>query len=84
MLYKDREIKELYDIKHRHDYDEDYVNYEDNILNNSLSPYLFNNDIMNSFLGLLQPILALFFDQFNVIKNFKNYIVDKYYFKNKN
>jgi hypothetical protein len=28
-------------------------------------------------------MMALFFDQFNLIKNWKNFMVDKYYYKQK-
>ena len=45
---------------------------------------MFNNDIMNSFLEQLQVLVSILFDEHNVIKNFKNYIVDKYYFKHPN
>ena len=84
MLYEQKQIPELYYMKHRNDAGQDYVDYERKILNNSLSPYMFNNDTMNTFLQKLQGMLSLLFDQHNVIKNFKNYIVDKYYFKHPN
>jgi hypothetical protein len=84
MLYEDKQLPELFYMKHRHDTKNDYVNYENNILNNTLSPYLFNNDIMNSFLGRVKKLVSLLFDQHNVVKNFKNYIVDKYYYKHNN
>jgi hypothetical protein len=83
MLYEERQLPELYYMKHRHDNDTDYVDYEKNVLDKSLSPYLFNNDLMNSFLKKLRKLVSILFDQHNVIKNFKNYMVDKYYFKNK-
>lgn len=84
MLYEERQLPELYYMKHRHDDDTDYVDYEKKILNNTLSPYLFNNDIMNSFLNRVQKLVSLLFDQHNVVKNFKNFMVDKDYFKHKN
>lgn len=84
MLYEDIQIPELYYMKHRHDNDNDYVDYEKKLLDNTLSPYLYNNDIMNSFLKRLQRLTSILFDQFNIVKNFKNYNVHKYYFKNKN
>lgn len=80
MLIKEKEIKEIYDIKHRNDnlrykpYD-----YENNILIRSLSPFLFNNVNMNEFLLGLQLLMAKFFDSTNVVRNWKNYLVDKYY-----
>ncbi len=84
MLYEERQLPELYYMKHRHDNDTDYVDYEKNVLDKSLSPYLFNNDLMNSFLKKLRKLISILFDQHNIIKNFKNYMVDKYYYKHKN
>ena len=84
MLYEQRQIPELHTMKHRNDSGQKYVNYENEILNKTLSPYMFNNDTMNSFLQQLQSLISILFDQHNVIKNFKNYIVDKYFFKQKN
>lgn len=78
MLFKRRQLPELYYLKHRHDSEKDVVNYDDKILKKNLSSYLFNNNIMNGFLERLQPLLATMFDRMNIIKNFKNYIVDKY------
>ena len=84
MLYEDKQLSELNYMKHRHDTDDNYVNYENKILNKTLSPYLFNNDTMSNFLNRLQKLLSLMFDQQNIVKNFKNYMVDKYYYKHKN
>jgi len=84
MLYKDRQIEELYDIKHFHDNDNDFINYEETILDKSLSSRMFSNDMMAGFLDRIKKIAALMFDQMNIIKNYKNYIVDKDYFKHKN
>jgi hypothetical protein len=81
MLYKRKQLPELYYIKHRHDTDEDFVDYEKNILNKSLSPYMYENNMMNGFLTRLQPLVALLFDQMNIAKNFRNYMVDKDWYK---
>jgi hypothetical protein len=81
MLLKKRELVEIYDLKHRHDNDDTYIEYDKNILDNSLSPYIYNNDMMNGFLKGLQPLVALLLDNMNIIKNFKNYIVNKYDFR---
>jgi hypothetical protein len=59
----------------------DYVDYEKIILKQSLSSYMFQNDIMNTWLLNLQSLVSLFFDQMNIMKNFKNYMVDKYHYK---
>lgn len=84
MLYEDKQLPELYYMKHRHDNADNFVNYENKILNNTLSPYIFNNDLMASFLRRMQILMNYIFDQHNVIKNFKNYIVDKYEYRHTN
>jgi hypothetical protein len=81
MLYNRKQLPELYYMKHRHDNDNDFVDYEKTILTKTLSPYLYQNEMMNGFLTRLQPLVALLFDQMNVVKNLKNYMVDKYYYK---
>lgn len=81
MLYERKQVPELLYMKHRHDTDDDYIKYDESILDDTTSPYLYNNDIMNSFLKSLQPLVSILFDHMNVIKNLKNYIVDKYDYK---
>lgn len=81
MLYKRKQLPELYYMRHRHDTDNDFVDYEKNILNKSLSPYIYENNMMNGFLTRLQPLVALLFDQMNIVRNFKNYMVDKDWYK---
>jgi hypothetical protein len=81
MLYKRKQLPELYNIKHRNDSDKDFVEYENILLDKTLSPYLYQNDIMSGFLKKLQPLVALLFDQMSPVKNLKNYIVDKYNYK---
>jgi hypothetical protein len=81
MLYERKQIPELEFIKHRHDTKGNYFDYESNILDKSLSPYIYNNNIMNGFLKRLQTLTSIIFDHMNVIKNFKNFIVDKYHYK---
>lgn len=81
MLYQRKQIKEIYDLKHRHDDNDQFVDYEKQILDNSLSPYIYKNDLMNSWLKKMQPLLSLLFDQMNIVKNWRNYIVDKDYYQ---
>jgi hypothetical protein len=81
MLYERKQLPELEYMKNRHNDDKSYVDYEKTILNKSLSPYIYENDMMNEFLNKLQPLTSILFDHMNVIKNFKNYMVDKYYYK---
>ena len=37
---------------------------------------------MSKFLKKLQPLTGKLFDQMNIVKNYRNYIVDKYNYKN--
>ena len=82
MLYERQELAELHFMKHIHDTDGgDYIKYDETILDKSLSPHMFENKLMNDWLKKMQPLVALLFDQMNVMKNFKNYMVDKYHYK---
>jgi hypothetical protein len=81
MLFERKDLPELHYLKHRHDNESLYVDYENQILDSSLSPYIYKNDIMNGFLKRMQPLVSLLFDKMNVMKNFKNFMVDKYYYK---
>jgi hypothetical protein len=81
MLHEEREIPELYYMKHRYDDDTEWTDYENNMLDKMLSPYIYENAMMGVYLTRLQPLVAKMFDQVNLMKNFKNYIVDKYHYK---
>ena len=82
MLYDAQSIPELNTFYHRNDdIKKNYFDYENVILDKSLSPYIYKNDVMNTWLNKMQPIVALSFDKMNIIKNFKNYIVDKYEYR---
>jgi hypothetical protein len=82
MLYERKELPELYHIKHLHDDDNNkYVKYDEMIFDKTLSPYIFENNVMNTWLKKMQPLASLMFDQMNIMKNFKNYMVDKYHWK---
>ena len=81
MIYQKKQLPELFYLKHRHDNDNDYVDYENMLLDKTLTPYLYQNDTMNGFLKRLQPLVGLLFDQMYVVRNLKNYIVDKDWYK---
>jgi len=83
MLYNRKQLPELLYMKHRNDDDKDYVDYENFILKKSLSPHIYQNDRMNTFLNKMEPLVSLLFDNFNIMKNFKNYMVDKDHYKQK-
>jgi hypothetical protein len=81
MLYNVKELPEIHFMKHRNDNNKDYIDYENQILDKMLSPYMYKNDMMNLFLKYTQPLVSMLFDQMNVMKNFKNYMVDKYEYR---
>jgi hypothetical protein len=82
MLYDKQFIPELNQFYHMNDdLKKNYVDYETKILDRSLSPYLFNSPIMAGFLDRLRSLISLYFDQFNIIKNWRNFTVDKYWYK---
>lgn len=83
MLHDRKQLPALRFMKTFHDDKKVNFDYEKFILEKSLSPYIYENDIMANFLFRLQPMMSLFFDQMNIIKNWKNFMVDKYYYKQK-
>jgi hypothetical protein len=84
MLNQERQVTELWDLKHRNDSDKDWVDYEKSIMDRTLSPYIFQNDNMKDYIDQLAGFTSRWFDQTNLIKNYKNYIVEKDYYKHKN
>ncbi len=77
MLYREKELPEVFYMKHRHD-NEVSIDMENQLFSKNLSPYLYQNDMMNSFLNRAQTLMYVVFDQVSVLKNLKNYMVDKY------
>jgi hypothetical protein len=78
-LEKGVHIPELYDLNHRHDNNLNRgYNYKDNVLKNSLSRPLFDNDITNGFLLRLQNLIVLTIDSNVILRNWFNYTVSKY------
>ncbi len=82
MLYDEQFIPELNVFYHRNDtITKNYVEYENVLLNKTLSAYMYGNPIMSKFLNMLNGLASLFFDQFNIVRNMKNITVDKYWYK---
>jgi hypothetical protein len=82
MLYERKQLPELHHIKHLHDDDDNkFIKYDEMILDKTLVPYIFENNVMNEWLKRMQPLVSIMFDQMNIMKNFKNYMVDKYHWK---
>lgn len=77
-LRTQKEINELFLLKHKHDRYPRGFNYLDYILKKTLSPFIYQNDNMNGFLLRLEPLVGQFFDRFNIIRNWRNWAVDKY------
>lgn len=77
MLYERKQNKELYSMKHRNDSEYLNYNYENSLLDKSLSPYMYRNDTMNNYLKRLQVLISSIFDHTSIIQNMKNYILDK-------
>ena len=79
-LERNLHIPELYDLNHRHDNDLNIgYNYKENVLKDSLSKQLFNNDITNGFLLRLQKLVVLTIDSNVIIRNWFNHTVSRYY-----
>jgi hypothetical protein len=84
-LEKGVHIPELYDLNHRHDNNLNAgYNYKDNILKDSMSKQLFQNDITNGFLLQLQSLIVLSIDSNVITRNWFNHTVSKYYDKHNN
>jgi len=79
-LMKETQLNELYELKHRHDTKTNrHFPYEDNLLKKTTSPYIWQNNTMNSFLLKLEKMVVLMLQQMNFARNFFNFTVDKHY-----
>ena len=79
MIRKQKEIAELYDMKHFNDSYIKGYEYEDNLLENSVSKHLYDNEINSGFLYHLNRQVVLMTEQILILRNLKNFFVDKYY-----
>lgn len=80
MLDKDIEINELYELKHRNDSNTyRHFPYEEQLLKNTTTPYMWKNDTMNKYLKKIEKITVLIIEQMNYARNFFNFTVNKYY-----
>ena len=85
MIEKEKNIKELYDLEHRNDSLKNTgADYENNMLERSVSGYLLHNDNIYDFLGWLQKMSSWLLETNLILRNFWNYNVDKYYNKHNN
>jgi hypothetical protein len=80
-------IENLFKVRRKKNYDvrktavdnRKYVNnnYRENMLQNSISKYIFRNSVMNDFVVMIQHILADLVDSVTYLKGFKSYTTKK-------
>lgn len=77
-LFKSRQVR-LYDIKKQVVDDRKHQgnNYRDNIIRNSISPYIYRNAQMNDFVIMIQHILADLIDSVTFLKTYKSFTTKK-------
>jgi hypothetical protein len=79
-LQQDKELNELYYLKHRNDKPLNrHYPWEDALLKNTTSSYIWRNSTMNTYLTKIEKMLVLMVEKMNFARNFFNYTVDKYY-----
>lgn len=80
MLEKDSQIPELYYLKTRWNSNNNrHFPWEDNILSKTTSVRPWMNPNLNGFLTRLQQNVALMVESCNIVRNFFNVAVSKYY-----
>lgn len=85
MIEKERHIKEMYDMKHFHDTDNNKgYDYETNLFKRLMSSVMFQNEMMKSFLTRFQKSSVWMIQSVLVVRNFFDYSVDKYEDKHPN
>jgi hypothetical protein len=84
MIEKDSQIKELYELKHMNDQIESGFDYEENLIKNSFSNVMFQNEMTFSFLTKIKSLLIYTIESNLVARNWFNYTVHKYYNKHNN
>lgn len=84
-LEKNVHIPELYELNHRHDNElHNAENYKDNVLERSLSKYVYQNDKTAGFLDRIQPIVVQMINSNVILRNWFNHTVSKYYDRHNN
>ena len=84
MIERESHIKELYDMRHRKDKIEPGFDYENNLYKRILSPVLFRNENLASYLEQLQKLSVWMIESVTVLRNFFNFTVNKYYDRHNN
>lgn len=77
-LFKSRQER-LYSVRRKAVDDRKHLgnDYRENVLKNSISPYIFRNSVMNDFVILIQSIVADLIDSVKFLKGFKSYTTKK-------
>lgn len=80
MLKQNSEIPELFYLKSKWDDNPNkHYPWEDNILKKTVSPNTFNNGNMKDYLLQLEDLVSLMLESVNIVRNYLNIAVDKYY-----
>ena len=83
IIEENTQIKNMYIARHKHDKlngDEGFE-YDDKILQRTLSPILYNNTNNKYFLTILNNMIATMFQSIYPVRNLFFYTHDKYYKK---
>ena len=77
-LFKSRRVR-LYSIRRTAVDDRKHLgnDYRDNVLKNSLSPYIYRNQTMGDFLTLIQTVIGDLIDSVKYLKGYKSYTTKK-------
>ena len=77
-LFKSRKVN-LYSIRRTAVDDRKHLgnDYRENVLKNSISPYIFRSAVMNDFVILLQHTVADLLDAVRFLKGYKSYTTKK-------
>ena len=87
MIDKERQITELYELKHRNDYAGENnmpFDYENNLYQKTLSNVMFRNTNLVNFISYLQKSSVYMIESMLYLRNFFNFTVDKDYNKHLN
>jgi hypothetical protein len=85
MIEQQAHIKELYDLKHRHDNElHTHYDYENNLLKNLTSNVMYRNSQTAAFMDQLQKLCVWSLESVLIVRNFFNYTVDRYYNRHSN
>lgn len=80
MIEKERFIQEMHDLNHFHDDDPNTgFNYQDELFNCSMSPYMFGNETFDEFLELYKKCSVWMIESVTSLRNYFDLSVDKYY-----